>query len=147
MAPKIYLQNVSNIQNIPHLNQFKQWAKLTLQDRKKVVLSIRIVDEQESTKLNRTYRHKQGPTNILSFPNSPMLDNYLGDLVICAPVVNQEAIQQQKSHIAHWAHITIHGILHLLGYDHIEESDAEIMENLEIKLLHQLGFPNPYESY
>nr|WP_256969536.1 rRNA maturation RNase YbeY [Crenothrix polyspora] len=108
---------------------------------------IRIVDEQESQALNEQYRHKQGPTNILSFPvdvpDGIELD-LLGDLVICAPVVAKEALEQQKALMDHWAHIVIHGVLHLLGYDHIDDSDADEMESKEIALLKQLHINNPY---
>ena len=112
-------------------------------------LSIRIVDEAESADLNHTYRHKSGPTNVLSFPcevpDGVPLD-LLGDLVICAPVVAREAQAQGKASEAHWAHMVIHGVLHLRGYDHIDTAEAERMEALEIDILSRLGYPNPYET-
>ncbi len=112
---------------------------------------IRIVDETESAQLNETYRNKQGATNILSFPfeepEGVDLDlSLLGDLVICAPVLEREAAEQNKPLHNHWAHIVIHGTLHLLGYDHIDDADAEEMEAKEIALLQTLSIPNPYED-
>jgi probable rRNA maturation factor len=110
-------------------------------------ISIRITDEQESAELNFQYRHKNSSTNILSFPadipdyiNSPLL----GDLLICAPVLEREAKEQNKTLTSHWAHIIVHGTLHLLGYDHIHEQEAATMETLEIEILKNLGISNPY---
>ena len=111
-------------------------------------MTVRIVDENESAELNQTYRNKSGPTNVLSFPfENPtgMELPLLGDLVICAPVVEREAKEQSKTTTAHWAHMVIHGSLHLQGYDHIESDQAEQMEVLEIDILARLGFSNPYE--
>lgn len=115
-------------------------------------ISIRLVDEAESQALNAHYRKKDKPTNVLSFPSElpeeilPMLDQVpLGDLVICIPVVLQEAAEQQKTPDAHFAHMVVHGTLHLMGYDHeTSEQDAEDMEAIEVNVLQQLGFPNPY---
>jgi probable rRNA maturation factor len=133
----------------PSESDFKRWVELALGDNDSAQVSIRIVDEDESRSLNRIYRGKDSPTNVLSFPmnipeefNVPML----GDLVICAPVVEREAHEQHKSSSEHWAHMVIHGMLHLLGYDHVSDQQADEMEGLEIELLHQLGFANPYES-
>ncbi|MCW9024718.1 MAG: rRNA maturation RNase YbeY [Gammaproteobacteria bacterium] len=111
-------------------------------------LTVRIVDEEESAALNEQYRDKQGPTNVLSFPFEcpPEVElNLLGDLVICAPVVEREAQEQQKTVTAHWAHMLVHGCLHLLGHDHLTETEAEGMEQREIAILNELGFSNPYE--
>lgn len=110
---------------------------------------VRIVGIEESAELNSYYRAKQGPTNILSFPfEAPDIDGFesalLGDLVVCAPVLAAEAEQQGKPLLDHWAHIIIHGVLHLLGYDHIDEADAEEMESKEIVFLQQLTIRNPY---
>jgi probable rRNA maturation factor len=110
---------------------------------------IRIVDEDESAQLNETYRHKSGATNVLSFPfdvPEGIELNLLGDLVICAPVLSREADTQNKTIMAHWAHIIIHGTLHLLGYDHIDDVDAQEMEEKEIALLQTLSISNPYDD-
>lgn len=109
---------------------------------------IKIVDEAESQFLNLTYRNKDKPTNVLSFPlmsDDFIETEHLGDLAICAAVVEQEAKEQDKPINHHWAHMTIHGLLHLLGYDHIEDAEAEEMEALETELLQELGISNPYE--
>jgi len=110
-------------------------------------LTVRIVDEDEIRQLNQTYRHKAGPTNVLSFPFEapPEVDlDLLGDLVIAAPVVAREAREQGKTETAHWAHMIVHGTLHLLGLDHQTPTEAEAMEAREVRILQALGFPNPY---
>lgn len=115
-------------------------------------IGIACVDNDESHKLNLEYRQKDKPTNVLSFPSDipeeilPLLDAWpMGDLVICIPVVLQEAIDQSKTPIEHFTHMLVHGVLHLMGYDHeTSEADAEEMETLEIKILAKLGFDNPY---
>lgn len=110
-------------------------------------LSVRLVDKKEIQALNLQYRQKDKPTNVLSFPcdiDLPISPRLLGDLVVCSAVVNEEAKAQGKSFEAHWSHILIHGLLHLLGYDHIEEDEAEVMEDLERKLLAKLGYDDPY---
>ena len=123
-------------------------------------LGIRIVDEDESAELNHTYRDKPGPTNVLSFPfdmpdlpaalaateNEEIPTKLLGDLVICAPVVAREAAEQGKPLPAHWAHMVVHGVLHLLGYDHLDKAEAAEMEGLEQRLLAELGVGDPYAS-
>ncbi|MBK1648190.1 rRNA maturation RNase YbeY [Rhabdochromatium marinum] len=112
-------------------------------------ITIRIVDEPESAELNQHYRGRSGPTNVLSFPFEPPpgvpISGFLGDLVICAPVVIREAEAQGKPVAAHWAHMVVHGILHLLGYDHLDATQAEQMEALETRILIGLGFAAPYE--
>lgn len=128
---------------------FRRWCELALQQRKAdSEMTIRLVDEAEARELNHTYRHKDYATNVLSFPADvpdELLDiPLLGDLVICVAVVEREAAEQGKSLEAHWAHLVIHGCLHLLGYDHIEDEEAEEMESLERELLAQLGHPDPY---
>jgi probable rRNA maturation factor len=112
-------------------------------------LTLRIVNTDESQQLNNTYRGKDKPTNVLSFPfdgpeEIPLA--LLGDLVICAPVVKHEACEQHKTEQAHWAHMVVHGTLHLLGYDHIESKQAEQMETLEVQILDSLGFADPYAT-
>jgi len=142
------IQNASGSDHHPSTDEMTQWVMAALDNRlEQAELAIRIVNEAEISQLNSDYRHKQGPTNVLSFPADlhPGVDvPLLGDLVICAPVVEREAIQQSKSLQAHWAHMVIHGTLHLLGYDHIEDHDADVMEGLEIELLKHMNFPNPY---
>lgn len=143
------IQRASTAAELPDDESFRRWAGLALQDRPGHELTIRLVDEEESQTLNREYRHKDYPTNVLSFPadlppelNIPLL----GDLVICAPVVAREAQEQEKPLQAHWAHMVIHGCLHLIGYDHMEDAQAEEMESLERQLLAQLGIADPYLS-
>ncbi len=133
----------------PSLEQLQQWCALALRQRSAdSELTIRLVDEAEGRELNNTWRHKDYATNVLSFPADVpegLLDiPLLGDLVICVPVVEREAIEQGKSLEAHWAHLVIHGCLHLLGYDHINDDEAEEMESLEQNLLAELGHPDPY---
>jgi probable rRNA maturation factor len=137
---------------MPTAAQLKQWAKKVLYGKAlNVEITIRVVDTTEMTELNKQYRHKTGATNVLSFPfdmpmgftDGPPLS---GDIVICAAVVNQEAQEQEKSTTAHWAHMVVHGTLHLLGYDHETPTDADIMESLEITILQALGFSNPYQQ-
>ncbi|MCW8881311.1 MAG: rRNA maturation RNase YbeY [Sedimenticola sp.] len=128
--------------------QFQKWAEAVLDNRlDQVELVIRIVDLEESQQLNREYRGMDKPTNVLSFPfEAPEVveSDHIGDLVICAPVVAAEAAEQGKPLEAHWAHLVVHGVLHLLGFDHINDQQAEEMENLEVEILANLGFSNPY---
>jgi probable rRNA maturation factor len=118
--------------------------------RRKGELTLRIVGAAESRALNRRYRKKDKPTNVLSFPSEKMgtdLDLspfFLGDIVICAAVVNREAREQGKRREAHWAHMVVHGVLHLLGFDHIRPADAKVMERRERAILSRLSFPDPY---
>ena len=134
--------------DLPSEAQFRAWCELALRQRPESELTIRLVDEAEGLELNSTYRHKDYATNVLSFPADvpdELLDiPLLGDLVICAPVVAREALEQRKPLQAHWAHLVIHGCLHLLGYDHIDDAEAEEMETLERELLAELGHPDPY---
>jgi probable rRNA maturation factor len=133
---------------VPDSAAFRLWAEAALEKPHAEVV-IRIVDREESAALNSTYRGKTGPTNVLSFPfvvPEGVPNDLLGDLVICAPVVEREAAEQGKPVEAHWAHMVVHGMLHLQGYDHIEEAEAEIMENREIAILRGLGMENPYRE-
>lgn len=137
-----------NIEGLPTEEQIVQWAADAVQpEGNEVEMTVRIVDEAESHELNLTYRGKDRPTNVLSFPfecpdevELPLL----GDLVICRQVVEREAAEQEKPLMAHWAHMVVHGSLHLLGYDHIEDDEAEEMESLETKIMQGLGFDDPY---
>jgi probable rRNA maturation factor len=132
----------------PAESSFQQWAEAALADiDEDCELSIRLVDEDESAELNSQYRGKNGPTNVLSFPfDAPVeiIPRLLGDLVICVPVVEREAAEQSKASEHHWAHMVVHGCLHLLGYDHIDDDEAEEMEALEIRILQSLHIANPY---
>jgi len=135
--------------DIPTQKQFEQWVTITLNHLHHLPaeLTIRIVDISEMTSLNETYRKKSGPTNVLSFPfvNPPGIElPLLGDIIICADIIRQEAVNQGKPLDAHWAHMVIHGCLHLIGYDHITDAQAQEMEPLEISLLQELGYKDPY---
>ncbi|WP_314282628.1 rRNA maturation RNase YbeY [Haemophilus sputorum] len=155
-TPIIDLQIASeNSEGLPTLEQFTYWVETALafeaqtEDFTETEMTIRIVDEEESQTLNREYRGKDYPTNVLSFPfevpegiELPLL----GDLVICRQVMEREAKEQQISLASHWAHLAVHGTLHLLGYDHIEEAEAEEMEGLETQIMQKLGFEDPYLS-
>ena len=135
---------------LPTVEQIEQWATAAVQPQSdEVEMTVRIVDEAESHELNLNYRGKDRPTNVLSFPfecpdevELPLL----GDLVICRQVVEREAQEQDKPLMAHWAHMVVHGSLHLLGYDHIEDDEAEEMESLETQIMTRLGFADPYLS-
>jgi len=144
----IDIQVATTTTALPSSAQFQVWVDAALQGQAlDSELLIRLVDGDESAALNQQYRHKAGPTNILSFPFEapPGIElAMLGDLVMCVPVIVQEALQQAKPVEHHWAHITVHGVLHLLGYDHIDDAEAEQMEALEIEILQQFNIPNPY---
>ena len=147
MSLELNIQISGKFKNTPSRKKFLDWVKATLATNKKqhCEITLRIVGTKESNKLNHIYRQKDYATNVLSFPAMiPNEPTYLGDIIICAPVVTKEAKAQHKKLEAHWAHLVIHGTLHLLGYDHIRKCDAAIMEPIEIKILHQLGLPNPY---
>lgn len=135
---------------IPVQADFERWVQGALFGERKVAeVSVRVVGAEEGAELNATYRHRSGPTNVLSFTcDSPaeMELPLLGDVVICAPVVAHEAREQGKPATAHWAHMTVHGILHLLGYDHEVLEEADVMEGREVRILAQLGFADPYAS-
>lgn len=147
VAPVIDLQIASTHNSIPAQQDFERWAGLACAHLEEAEVTIRIVDEEESCSLNREYRGKDKPTNVLSFPfeapeHAPL--PLLGDLVICAPLVRKEAQAQAKQEADHWAHLTLHGLLHLLGHDHIEEQEAIEMEALETQMLASLGISDPY---
>lgn len=141
--PKISIttQYASQQTNLPTQNQFRKWAKAAI--RVDTEVTIRLVDEAEGRALNKTYRGKDYATNVLTFPltEEPHL---MGDIIICAPVVAAEALAQNKPLEAHYAHLTVHGILHLHGYDHEIEAQAELMEGLETAIVSKLGYANPY---
>ncbi|MDQ2069665.1 rRNA maturation RNase YbeY [Natronospira bacteriovora] len=144
-------------EGLPGEDDFRHWAETALalalesdDDRPQTLeVALRLVEAEESRALNHQWRDRDRPTNVLSFPGEhlPGLPwRHLGDLVICASVVAREAAEQNKQEAAHWAHMLIHGLLHLLGHDHQQDEEAEIMEDLERRILAELGFPNPYEE-
>ncbi len=148
MNLEIDLQQATDATGLPSASQFQTWVTTALAgERDQAELTIRLVDKAESQQLNNTYRGKDKPTNVLSFPFEapPGIEiDLLGDLVICAPVVAEEALAQEKTAMDHWAHLVIHGTLHLLGHDHQTDDEAEEMESLEIALLAKLGISDPY---
>lgn len=150
MPIEVDIQYATNVPDLPDVIQLRYWAETALEDLKKnAELTIRIVDEAEGTQLNERWRKSQGPTNVLSFTYegvSNIAPDFLGDIIICAPVVTSEAEEQNKNNHAHWAHMVIHGVLHLTGFDHIDPEDADRMENLEINILEKLNYKNPYLS-
>jgi probable rRNA maturation factor len=140
----------SELTDVPHDEDFQAWVDAALADHA-VALAIRLVDAEESRALNQRYRDQDKPTNVLSFPSDlpagvrqALECPPLGDLVICAPVVRAEALEQGKPEAHHWAHLTVHGVLHLCGFDHGNDADAERMEQREIDVLGRLGIPDPY---
>lgn len=143
------VQRASKAGDLPSDTHLRRWARAALADiGGSHELTVRIVDADESAALNAEYRHKHGPTNVLSFPfEAPpgMNTRLLGDLVVCAEVVRREAREQGKPPQAHWAHMIVHGVLHLRGFDHATDAEARTMEMLEIEILARLGYPNPYE--
>jgi probable rRNA maturation factor len=154
----VTVQIATHRRGIPHARTLAAWAQsaftaaaVSKRVYQPLALTIRIVGSAESRRLNRVWRGKDKPTNVLSFPASSgqkgaptQEESELGDLAICAPVVRREAREQGKAVHAHWAHMIVHGLLHLLGYDHEDERDAERMEGLEIRILARMGIDNPY---
>jgi len=139
---------------VPSEEKIIEWASAVLNEVSgsseqlgDLEMTVRLVDEPEISELNQNYRHKTGPTNVLSFP-ADIPDEIelplLGDIIICADIVSTEAQAQNKLVDAHWAHMVVHGTLHLLGYDHIDDNEAELMESKEIEILANVGYPNPY---
>ncbi len=147
-----------SVENVPDTKQIQQWATVAFDAGRQeeidgLQITVRIVEEKEICQLNENFRHKVGATNVLSFPFIPPLGipadetfNSLGDLVVCATVVNKEAKDQYKENIAHWVHMIVHGTLHLLGYDHQDNEEAFEMESLEIRIMSELGYPDPYKE-
>ena len=161
------MDNASSCKNIPEKQTAQEWVTAALSSEyDQAEISIRVVNEDESAELNQYYRNKSGATNVLSFPADlpelpqelmegleqeplqvePLQLPLLGDLVVCAPVVEREAKEQNKSLEAHWAHMLVHGSLHLIGYDHINDPEADLMEQRETDILTSLNFPPPYEQ-
>ncbi len=149
MRLRLAVRCASRARGVPSAAALRRYARAALSGvrRAQVALDLHIVDTAESARLNRRYRGKPGPTNVLSFPfEQPpgARSDLLGDVVICAPLVRREARAQDKAEAAHWAHLVVHGILHLRGYDHDNDKDAAVMERREVRTLKALGFPNPY---
>lgn len=154
----LQVQLADGRRGVPHANRLRAWANAAyaahFRNRKMAAaeVTVRIVGAAESRRLNRDWRGKDKPTNVLSFPAGEVLDptavrHPLGDLVICAPVVMREAKAQQKPPQAHWAHLVVHGVLHLLGYDHENERDATVMEARETAILRHFGIADPYRRW
>lgn len=157
---ELELQNPYDFDTIPKFQELQRWSNAALQQPdNSVSLVIRVVNEEEGIALNQTYRNKNSATNVLSFPyevpdyavDIPELQDaysqqHLGDLVLCEKIISDEAKAQNKIAEHHWAHLIIHGVLHLQGYDHINQDDALKMESLEIKILESMGFENPYDE-
>jgi len=148
MPIEVDVQYATDLPDLPNEDQLKLWVETALDGlQENAELTIRIVDKDEGTQLNEQWRKSQGPTNVLSFSHEgapEIAPNLLGDIVVCAPVVAREAKEQNKDIDAHWAHMVIHGVLHLNGFDHIKPEDADCMESLEIKILEELNYNNPY---
>ena len=156
------LQLASDCTDTPKQQDIQLWLDtlLSYQQLDKKEITVRIVDEEEIQQLNQQYRGKDKPTNVLSFPFEipeltlpdgiqidESMSNFLGDIVICAQVVTQESMQQNKLLSHHWAHMLIHGTLHLLGYDHIDDQEAQEMEGIEIAILKKLAIDDPYQDH
>ena len=152
---QLAIDKVSSME-LPTDQQIQQWAAVTIEaggqnKYRDAQMTVRIVEEIEISQLNKNFRKKSGTTNVLSFPFLPPPGipndetlNSLGDLVVCATVVNKEAEEQHKKNIAHWAHMVVHGTLHLMGFDHQDKKEACEMESLETKIMFELGLPDPY---
>lgn len=141
---KLTVQYATACKDVPERPQFRRWVKTALVQSAEIVL--RLVDEAEGHELNQNFRDKNYATNVLTFvyeDTQPLS----GDIVLCAPVVKREALQQHKDLTAHYAHLTVHGILHLQGYDHIADADAVKMEQLEAQILTKLGYGDPYAEH
>lgn len=148
---RVTVQRITRVRGLPSQAKSQRWVTAALHGagyRRAAELVIRLVNEAEGRRLNHAWRHKDYATNVLAFPaklpealRSPLL----GDLVICAPVVRREAAEQGKPLDAHWAHLTVHGTLHLLGFDHQAKAGAHVMEAMETAILAKLGFPDPYQ--
>lgn len=154
MPAELEVQRETLSTSIPDDKQFQLWADAALADKSgRFTLTIRIVDEAEARQFNREYRDKDYATNVLSFPTElpeglpqDIRSYELGDLLICAPVVSRQASEQKRRDTDHWAHLVIHGVLHLLGHDHEQAQEAAVMESLEIEILAKLGISDPYQE-
>lgn len=153
MKYQVNYQNPHNISSAPNIFHLQRWINTTLENLVDTAeLTVRIVEPDEIKSLNFQYRQKNKPTNVLSFPSEIPEElktqigcSEIGDIIICHEIIEKEAKEQHKTIEDHYAHMVIHGVLHLMGYDHIKQADADIMEPLEIKLLAKLHIDNPYE--
>ena len=148
---EIHVDIQREVEALPQDEELIKWVSevLTTEQHGDAELTIRFVSEAESAELNEQYRHKTGSTNILSFPFEAPDEveiNLLGDLIICTDVVKKQATEQHKQELAHWAHMVVHGTLHLLDYDHLTDEEANIMESKETQILSQLGYSDPYRE-
>jgi probable rRNA maturation factor len=144
---EVDVQYAAEVSHLPTIKQLQTWAAAAYRLEQDAEVVIRIVDEAESAELNQRYRHKRGATNVLSFAfeaPSEIESHALGDLVLCAPVIVREAREQHKPALAHWAHMVVHGMLHLQGHDHQTDAQAQAMEALEVEILSALRISNPY---
>ena len=151
MTDPVDIQLADDSATTPDAQQIRSWvaAVFTTLERSPLTLTVRVVGEEEMAKLNRRYRGRNQPTNVLSFPIKPlqgMATDLLGDIVVCGPVVDREAAIQHKPPMGHWAHMVVHGMLHLFGYDHESDQEATAMETLEKSVLERLGFSDPYQG-
>ena len=154
MRTELEVQRATTLASVPIDDQFQLWVDAAMAGNSNpFTLSIRIVDEAEAQRFNRDYRNKDYATNVLSFPAelpeglpAEITQSQIGDLLICAPVVAHEAKEQRRPETDHWAHLTIHGVLHLLGYDHEQADEADVMESLETEILAKLGISDPYQD-
>ena len=154
MRTELEVQRATTLASVPDDDKFQLWVDAALAGKpSQLTLGIRIVDEDEAQRFNRDHRSKDYATNVLSFPAelpeglpAEIRQSQLGDLLICAPVVAHEATEQHRPETDHWAHLTIHGVLHLLGYDHEQADEADVMESLETEILAKLGISDPYQD-
>ncbi|MEM1244175.1 MAG: rRNA maturation RNase YbeY [Pseudomonadota bacterium] len=147
MSYEVAIQNITQDNNVPTTEMLQRWVRQTLPDTlTQVDLTIRIVAEKEARALNRQYRQKDYATNVLSFAYEHDTKELSGDIVLCASVISAQAEQQNINPEHHWAHLVVHGLLHLLGHDHDTENQADIMQQMEIDILQQLNYPNPYRE-
>ena len=150
MSTGVAVQRACAASGVPPPAKLVQWAEAALAGRSEgAQMTVRVVDEEEGAVLNERYRRRAGPTNVLAFPfDAPELPSLriLGDVVVCAPVAAREAREHAKRLDAHWAHLVVHGTLHLLGYDHDRSETANEMEAAEREILGRLGYPDPYAA-